>query len=267
MRGLPKMAKFLITGYKSGLGKYLYNNLGSIGFDRTISSKFESVSSKGVDVIIHCAFNSVREVNSKNLYPYLSDNVFLTKKLAKIPHKKFIYISSIDVYPKDNKKHSEDEVIDINRVSDIYAITKLMSEGIVQNFCQNFLILRCSSLLGRDMRKNSLIKIIKEKNPTVTLSSKSVLNFILHKNVLEFIKIAFKKDLNGIYNLASSRNITPPQIAELLGKKISFGNYLYNVGDIDNNKIISISQAFKKTSKRVVLEFLKQQRTPSSRKP
>ena len=104
------MAEFLIAGHRSGLGKYLYDNLGGIGFDRAISSsEFESVRSKGVDVIIHCAFNSVREVNSKNLYSYLSDNVFLTKKLTKIPHKKFIYISSVDVYPKNNQKHSEDE--------------------------------------------------------------------------------------------------------------------------------------------------------------
>ena len=251
-----KMAKFLITGHKSGLGHYFYESFGGIGFDRTISSsKFESFRSEGADVIIHCAFNSAREINSKNLFQYISDNVFLTKKLIKIPHKKFIYISSIDVYPKDNKKHAEDEVIDINQVSGIYAITKLMSESIVQNHSSNFLILRCSSLLGHDVRENSLIKIIKEKNPTVTLSVESVLNFVLHKNILEFINKAIKKDLKGIYNLVSSRNITSPQIAELLGKKVSFGTYTYNVGDVDNKKASKMLPGFKKTSSAVIKEF------------
>ncbi|MEK7517258.1 MAG: NAD-dependent epimerase/dehydratase family protein [Patescibacteria group bacterium] len=250
--------KFLITGHKNGLGRFLYEYFGGIGFDRNMPpDKFEHIRREGVDVIIHCAFNSAREINSKNLYPYLSDNVFLTKRLAKIPHKKFIFISSVDVYPKDNKKHSESEVIDVNQVSGIYAITKLMSESIVQNICPNFLILRCSTLLGHDSRENSLIKIIKEASPALALSADSLFNYILHKDVLEFIQIAIKKDLQGIYNLSSSKNITLSQISELLGKKVNFGKYKYNVGNIDNNKITSIFPTFKKTSREAVLEFLK----------
>lgn len=246
-----KKSSYLISGSSSGLGKYLHSQLGGSAFNR------DGTNVKETEVLIHCAFNRTREVNSKNLYQYLLDNVFLTKKLAKIPHKKFIYISSVDVYPKNNKKHSENEVIDVNQTSDIYAITKLMSESLIQNLCPNFLILRCSTLLGRDARENSLIKIIKEDNPTLTLSAKSVLNFILHKNVLEFVKTAIEKDLQGIYNLVSSENITLFQIAELLGKKVSFGTYIYNVGDIDNKKVSELLPSFKKTSKEAINEFAK----------
>lgn len=242
---------YLITGSSSGLGKYLHDQLGGSAFYR------DGTNVKETQVIIHCAFNRAKEVNSKNLYQYLLDNVFLTKKLAKIPHKKFIYISSVDVHPKNNEKHSESEVIDVDQVSGIYAITKLMSESIIQNFCPNFLILRCSMLLGRDSRENSLIKIIKEENPTLTLSAKSVFNFILHKDVLEFIKIATEKDIQGIYNIVSSNNITAREIAELLGKKVSYGNYIYNAGDIDNKKVSKLLPSFKKTSREVVNEFMK----------
>lgn len=242
---------YLITGSSSGLGKYLHDQLGGSAFYR------DGRNVKEAEVIIHCAFNRAREINSKNLYQYLSDNVFLTKKLAKIPHKKFIYISSVDVYPKDNEKHSEDEVIDVNKISGIYAITKLMSESIIQNLCPNFLILRCSALLGRDARENSLIKIIKENNPTLTLSSESIFNYILHKDVLEFINIAVENDLQGIYNLVSSKNISLFEISELLGKKVSFGNYRYNVGEIDNKKVSKLLSSFKKSSKEVINEFTK----------
>lgn len=250
--------KFLITGHKSGLGRYLYEYFGGIGLDRNVpDDKFEQIKLEGVDAIIHCAFNRARKINSKNLYQYIYDNVFLTKKLAKIPHKKFIYISSVDVYPKNNKKHSENEVIDINQISGIYAITKLISESIIQNLCHKFLILRCSTLLGRDSRENSLIKIIKENNPTLTLSSESIFNFILHKDVLEFINIAVENDLQGIYNLVSSKNISLFEISELLRKKVNFGKYKYNVDNIDNSKITSIFPAFKKDSKEVIIDFLK----------
>lgn len=243
---------YLITGSSSGLGKYLHDQLGGSAFYR------DGRNVKEAEVIIHCAFNRAREVNSKNLYQYLSDNVFLTKKLAKIPHKRFIYISSVDVYPKDNEKHSEDEVIDVNKISGIYAITKLMSESIIQNLCPNFLILRCSALLGRDARENSLITIIKEENPTLTLSAKSVFNFILHKDVLEFVRIATKKNLQGIYNLASTENITLARVADLLKKKARFGSYHYRVSDISNRKIAEIFPAYKRTSEDIVHQFIKE---------
>ncbi len=250
--------KFLITGHKSGLGRYLYEYFGGVGLDRNVSSsRFEQIKREGTDVIIHCAFNSAREINYRNLYQYLSDNIFLTKKLAQIPHKKFIYISSVDVYPKNNKKHFENETIDVNQISGVYAIAKLMSESIIQNLCPNFLILRCTALLGRDSRENSLIKIIKEENPTLTLSADSVFNYILHKDVLEFIKIAVEKNLQGAYNLSSSKNITLLEITELLGKKVSFGNYTYNVGNIDNKKASKLLPSFKKTSREVVSELTK----------
>lgn len=243
--------KYLITGSSSGLGKYLHDQLGGITYKRTGTNVGET------EVIIHCAFNRAKEINSTNLYQYLSDNIFLTKKLAKISHKKFIYISSVDVYPKDNKKHSEDEVIDVNQVSEIYGISKLMSESIVRNFSSNFLILRCSALLGKDAKDNSLIKISKETHPTLSLSSQSVFNYILHTDVLEFIKIAIEKDLQGVYNLASSRNIFLSQISKLFGKKVGFGDYIYSIGKIDNSKVSSIFPAFKKNSKEVILQFIK----------
>lgn len=245
-----KKSNYLITGSGSGLGKYFHDQLGGISFNRDFGNVDET------EVLIHCAFNLAREVNSKDLYQYLLDNVFLTKRLAKIPHKKFIYMSSVDVYPKNNKKHSENEIIDVNQISGFYGVTKLMSESLIQNLCPNFLILRCSALLGKDARENSLKKIIKEENPTLTLSSKSVFNYILHKDVLEFVKKAIEKNLQGIYNLSSSENITLFEIAKLLGKKVSFGNYMYNVGEIDNKKASLVVSSFKKTSREIVIEFM-----------
>ncbi len=246
-----KKSNYVITGSSSGLGKYLHDQLGGISFNRNGANVEEA------EILIHCAFNRARDINSKNLYQYLFDNVFLTKKLAKIPHKKFIYISSVDVYPKNNIKHSENEVIDVKQLSGVYALTKLMSESIIQNLCSNFLILRCSALLGRDSKENSLVKIIKEDNPTLTLSAKSVFNFILHEDVLEFIKMTIEKDLQGVFNLVSSENITLFQIAELLGKKVNFGTYVYNVGDIDNERASKLLPSLKKTSREAINEFRK----------
>src|SRR4030043_2310459 len=104
--------KILVTGNKSGLGKYLFENLNGIGWDKNTSAKTrQKIIKKGVDIIIHCAFNSSREVTDDSVFSYIEDNIFLTKELASIPHKKFIFFSSVDVYPKDKKVHSENETI------------------------------------------------------------------------------------------------------------------------------------------------------------
>lgn len=243
-----KRNRYLITGTSSGLGKYLHHHLGGIAFKR------EGSRVNTVDIIIHCAFNSKPDL--KSLKEYFQQNTTLTNKITQIPHKKFIFISSVDIYPKNAKKHTEkDEDIDINKIKNPYGEAKFISEYLVKKNCSNFLILRCSALLGKDSRRNSLIKIIEDKNPIVTVSEKSVFNYIFHSDVLDFIKLAVEKDLQGIFNLASSKNITMKQIAKLFKKKIRFGDYLYNVGNIDNSKSSSIFTAFKKTSREIILDM------------
>ncbi len=247
--------KFLITGTSSGLGKYLHGNLGGVGWNRQASEKErEEIKKNGAEIIIHCAFNS--ENNPKNSDQYYNDNVLLTEELTKIPHKKFIFISSVDVYPKNTQKHSEDEILDIYNIDGLYGKTKLMSEQIVKKNCTNFLILRCTAFLGKDSRKNSLLKIIQDEKPILTLSEKSIFNYILHSDVSAFIKLSIRNDLAGIYNLASSKNITLKQVADLVKKKVTFGDYVYNVGNIDNSKTTAIFQAFKKSSLEVITEFV-----------
>lgn len=259
--------KILTTGYLSGLGKHLYENLGGYGLDRETSlQEREKIKKEGVDVIIHCAFNPRKDINSDSLYEYLKDNIFLTKDLVSIPHKKFIFISSLDVYSKNQNIHSEEEIINLDSISDIYGITKLMSEAIVKNECKNYLILRCSGLLGKYSRKNSLIRIIEDEKCDLTLSGKSEFNYILHSDVLDFIKLSIKENLQGIYNVVSSQNITLSEIADGLGKKVNFGAYIYKTGRIDNRKIISVFPTFKKTSKEIINQIVKKRILKCQRK-
>ncbi len=259
VRGLLKMAKFLITGHKSGLGRYLYEYFGGMGLGRNLPlKKFEYIRRESVDTIIHSAGQPPRTVTLSSLYPFIDDNVLLTERVAGIRHKKFIFISSVDVYPKTRGLHKEEEDISLEPITNFYASAKLMSESIVIKTCPNYLILRCAALLGAHSRQNSLIKIAEEKNPALTLSVSSVMNYVRHKQVADFIKYAIKNDLTGIYNAASSENITLARVADLLKKKVRFGSHTYRMGDISNQKISSVFPSFKKTSEDIVREFIKE---------
>ncbi|MBI5145308.1 MAG: NAD-dependent epimerase/dehydratase family protein [Candidatus Omnitrophica bacterium] len=247
----------LTTGVLSGLGRYIHEEIGGYGLSRSSSNRyFKKFRRSGLSIIIHCAFNTNREINSDNLFSYFSDNVYLTQKLVEIPHKKFIFISSADVYPKNGKIHLENEVIKIDSLCGIYAITKIISEAIIKKYCNNYLILRPTSLLGRYTRQNTLSRIIKDKFPAVGLNSRSMFNYIRYEDVLEFIKLSIEKDLMGIYNLASSKNILLCETVKILGKKVKFGRYLYNIGKISNKKVSAVYPTFQLSSERILLRYL-----------
>ena len=74
---------------------------------------------------------------------------FLTKNLiSNVQSDKFLFISSIDVYP-DNIEKIEDLPINIDNIRNIYGKCKLICEEIVKKH-PNHLILRPCSLIGKN---------------------------------------------------------------------------------------------------------------------
>jgi dTDP-4-dehydrorhamnose reductase len=251
--------KILTTGASSGLGRHINESLGGIALDISASVEEKEVLKKtGVDVIVHCAFNPIMAVDSDSLFGYLKDNVLLTEELVSIPHGKFVYVSTVDVYPKSSGRHSEEEIIDIDSVDNLYGITKLMSEAIVRGRSDNYLILRSSAMLGMYSRKNSLIRMLEDDECVLSLSGGSRMNYILHTDVSDFIRLSIDTNLKGIYNMTSSENIILSEVAEMLGKKVRFGSYVYDVGDIDGSRARSVFPAFNKTSREVIEQFIKE---------
>lgn len=196
--------KYLVTGVDSGLGKYLYNKLDDAhGLSRENSNKKLPES---VDTIIHCAFN--RSSNVENLYKYIDDNLFLTKRLLELhTFNKFIYISSVDVY---------------NSNQTMYSSFKRYTEAVVSHY-SNIVILRLPVLLGKGMKPNHITRMLSEKNPKLTLSSLSTFNYILYEDVLSFLNYY----IHGTYDLISSGNVSLGEVAKELNVDVEFGDFVY----------------------------------------
>lgn len=256
----------LVTGVNSGLGKYCWQHFGGRGFSR--SSHFDDVMReaevKPYRAIIHCAFNAKPDISSSQLYTYLNDTLLLVRKLLQVPHGKFIFISSTDVYPKNEESHVETEEIFLKDAANIYAISKLISESLVQNETRDFLILRTTALLGEHARKNSLIKILTQENVKLTLAAESTFNYILHSDVADFIDVALRENLQGIYNLAASSTISLEEAAGNYDRQVEFGNYHYVTDSINNEKAKQIMNNFARTSLENIDLYLKAcRRTPA----
>ena len=191
----------LITGARSGLGKYLSEQIESDTLNR--SDELLDIGEQ-YDLIIHCANNGNHYTWGDVEYDFYKDNIFFTRDVARIPHKKFIHISTYDI--------EEDTP---------YSAAKRISETIVSTISQNYLIIRPSSLLGKTMKENTFTKILDGK--PVYLTEDSVMNYITHEDVLKVIEAEYPYD--GIVYLCSNENITLGEIADLVDKKIEFGDY------------------------------------------
>lgn len=218
----------LVTGNNSGFGKFLFEELDdTVGFNR--QTDFLEIKKQDYDTIIHCAFNSNRNIVSSKLYEYYQDTIGLTQKLLTLKHKKFIFISTVGVYPRiDNKAWSTKDEIIIDTVSSMDGKMKLMCEKIVENNCNNHLIIRASALLGKYMRKNNYLKIIEDKNPVISLSSESTFNFIKYADILKFIKKAINNDSQGTINFVSDTTVKLQEVAKTHNKKVVFGEFIHH---------------------------------------
>ena len=233
----PLQNKVLVTGANSGLGKYIASQIDCAILTRENS---KSVLDKTYDTIIHCAFNSRKNVN--DYYEIVRDNIFLTKDLCKVPHNKFVFISSIDVYQEEDN---------------LYKTSKLMAESIVNKLATNSLTLRCSAILGETMRKNNFRKIIEDVDPKLSLSGESSFNYILQEDILNFLNIAIKINYNGIVDFVSSTNITLKEVSDLLEKKGDFGSYVYRTPELSSESLASVFPPAALTSKQNVKRYLK----------
>ena len=232
--------RVLVTGAGSGLGKYIASQIECVAMTRENCQKIlTEYKTKPFDLIIHCAFNSSKDTN--NYYGLVDDNIFLTKNVSLIPHHKFVFLSSIDIYREEES---------------LYKTTKLMAESIVRKLTTRPLILRCGAILGETMRKNNFQKIIEDTSPEVSLSEKSSFNYVLQEDILSFIQESFRNKYTGIIDFVSSGNISFHQIAQMLGKQVKFGKYTYETPILPNQSLVQVFPTAAFSSKENIQRYL-----------
>lgn len=235
----------LISGTHSGLGQFLLSELGGTRWDR----ESEIDREESFDAIIHCAWPPSPPESHRLLGKYLDDTLQNACKLLSVRHKKFVFISSIDVYPKQlDDDFNEDKEIPLDCPISIHGIHKLLVESLVLNKTDNFIIIRCGALLGQTMRMNSLRKIIECEKPEISLSKESSFNLVLQNDLSEFIKLCVLSDKIGVYNFVSTDNITLGEVVDKLNVELSWGNFTYKSPNVSNAKSARIFPAINKTS-------------------
>jgi nucleoside-diphosphate-sugar epimerase len=253
------MADFnlLISGTASGLGNAFHRTLGGTPLVRGMSLDDPLIrATQPFDAIIHCAVNTKKPVMMSHAFDYLDDNLLLTQRLLEIPHKRFVYISTLNVYPRLSRPIAEDEDVDLSSLSGPYAFTKLFSELLVREHSDSYLILRLATLLGPVMRPTVTRRLLTEKWCQVGLSAESRYNYILQSDVVAFVRLALYTDLSGTYNLASREAVTLSDMARQLNLATTFGTKYYDIGPINSMRAAGLMPAFARESWQTINLFI-----------
>lgn len=125
------------------------------------------------------------------------EKIYSHKSIEKI--EKIIFISSTSIYPDEEKTFSEDEVFINAKSQKIYDIEKLIKD-------KTHLIFRCAGLMGAN-------RISGKYFAGKELDSEDVkINYVHLDDVIGATKFALLNDLEGIYNLCSSKHPTRKEI-------------------------------------------------------
>lgn len=232
--------KCLVTGSASGLGRHLAKVfVGAETYAR--GTHLERLRNERFDLIIHAAFNRCDARRPDSPGKILDDNICLTSAMLDVPHRSFVFISSVDVYPRTRGVQDETSPIDLDDLSGMYATTKWMAECLVMEKSVRPIVLRCGFMLDPFMRENSISRIVADgADARISLAPNSSFNLITYADVEAFIRIAVRQRQTGIFNIVRDDNVTLRKVADYFMARPKFGEHVYSSPKISNEKSASL---------------------------
>lgn len=171
------------------------------------------------DILIYANGNAKKfKAEEDPCFDFINSVASVALYIHKINFKKFIHISTVDVYSDLSyfDKTIEDFDIDISKLA-VYGFHKLMAEEYIKKFAENYLIFRLPALVGEGLTKNPIYDFIHE-DKKMFIDMKSELN-VLHTDFMA--KVIFELIDNNInnecFNLGAKNSIVIGDIQNIVG--------------------------------------------------
>jgi nucleoside-diphosphate-sugar epimerase len=201
-----------LIGYTGFVGENILNQK---KFDCLYNSKnIKDIQKRTFDLIVCAGISGTKWI--ANSYPKkdMQSIERLMKNLQTVKAKKFVLISTIDVYSTVDKV-DETSYINKNELSSYGNHRKIFEEFIENNF--DYLIIRLPGLFGKSLKKNIIYDYI--QGTAISIDIKSLLQFYCLDHIWEDIKKSLENDLK-IVNFATEP-ITGQELMEKVFKIIS----------------------------------------------
>jgi|1048.fasta_scaffold01550_6 nucleoside-diphosphate-sugar epimerase len=202
----------------SAYNRYCINNkIAVISINRSNYDKY--VGTK-CEILINANGNSKKFLSTQNPKIDFIDSVqSVQKSLIDFKFKKYIFLSTSDVYPDCSKEDSTQEcqIIDCNKQT-TYGFHKYIAELCVQHNAKNWLIIRQGGFVGLGLKKNVIFDVLYSNE--IFVNPKSRFQFInTDISASLVIDLAIKYNLsNQIFNLTATGTISVEEIMKILNR-------------------------------------------------
>ncbi len=205
------------------------------------------------DVFINANGNSKKFLAKENPAKDFELSVkSVVQSIFDFPTKKYIYISSVDVYTNFSDCSKTVENFEINNSEQSpYGFHKWIAEQYVKKYTDNWLILRLGGMVGPNLKKGPIYDIM--NNIDLRVCPKSKYQYMETSEVGKTINFLLTKNCsNEIFNICGNGTISLNEVANLLGKKLEQSKTLdFQHYEINNNKINKKLKKFPETKKTV----------------
>jgi GDP-L-fucose synthase len=220
----------------------------------------------GVDYVFHCAAHTAgAKEMTENPVAQITENLFMNARLldtaAKNKVKKFVFISSSAIYPKDDLFLSEDMGFKSDPPGNYFGVgwMKRYTEKLAAFYCKQYgmevVIVRPSNVYGPyssfDLEYSHVLpalirKFTEGRSPVEVWGTKDVVrDFIYIDDFIEGLFLAFESRGFNVYNIASGDLHTMSDSVNLIAKLTNYkGDIVYN-----SSKPTTIKQRLVDTTK------------------
>ena len=178
---------------------------------------------KECDIVVNANGNSKKFLAAEQ--PALEFDLSVrsvVRTISDFQFRKYVYVSSVDVYTAFSDDASTSEKIQIdNSLQSPYGFHKWLAEQYVRKMCDKWLIARLGGMVGPGLKKGPVYDLMHEERLRVHPDSRY--QFIPTRTVGEVIRLLLTQNVeNDIYNICASGTVSLREISEWLDVTAEF---------------------------------------------
>lgn len=235
-------------------------NRKNLEYEVLTRQNIDSFRGKECDIVINANGNSKKFIANEDPIREFNESVLSVREsLENIKYKKYIYLSSCDVYEDCSSPTltKEETCIDIKNQS-TYGFHKYLAEQCVQHVAENWIIFRMGGFVGEGLKKNAIYDIL--NGGPLWLSPDSELQFIHTDEAAHIIvELASSEITREIYNLCGNGVVKLRDVMDQLN---------VNIEVKENSQIVKYEACIDKLSERsaisnttdTVLKFVREKK-------
>ena len=180
---------------------------------------YEQFRGRSCDVLINANGNSKKFLAERDALGEFDASVAsVLRSLLDFPSKRYVYLSTIDVYPRVDgpRWNRETAAIDPARLSR-YGLHKFLAEQLVRKYADRWLICRLGGMVGEGLWKNSVHDIL--HGQPLRVHPESEYQYLGTDAVARIVlTLVRRKTENDVFNVCGDGRIAVSAIADLAGK-------------------------------------------------